>query len=114
MKMLKEDQLEWLQVSDLKGWQSEVAELYHIRVVPQNFLLNPEGMIIVTNLRGAGTKKATLLELFFFVIPLGVAQPRDPQTLTLSLPESNPSRRFCSNPAIAKIASICVVEAVFV
>ena len=42
------------------------------------------------------------MELLFFVIPLGVAQPRNPQTLTLSLPESNPSRRFCSNPSGTK------------
>lgn len=48
---IKEDQLEWVQVSDLEGWQSKVAELYHVRGIPQNFLLNPEGVIIATNLR---------------------------------------------------------------
>lgn len=48
---IKEDHLEWVQVSDLEGWQSKVAELYHVRGIPQNFLLNPEGVIIATNLR---------------------------------------------------------------
>ena len=48
---IKEDQLEWVQVSDLEGWQSKVAELYHVRGIPKNFLLNPEGVIIATNLR---------------------------------------------------------------
>lgn len=52
LKAIKEDQLDWLQVSDLKGWQSEVAELYHVRGIPQNFLLDPKGVIIATNLRG--------------------------------------------------------------
>ncbi|MNZ53057.1 Thiol-disulfide oxidoreductase ResA [compost metagenome] len=52
LKAIQEDQLTWLQVSDLKGWQSEVAELYHVRGIPQNFLLDPTGLIIATNLRG--------------------------------------------------------------
>ncbi|MDR2271002.1 MAG: AhpC/TSA family protein [Sphingobacterium sp.] len=52
LKAIKDDQLTWVQVSDLKGWQSEVAELYHVRGIPQNFLLNPEGVIIATDLRG--------------------------------------------------------------
>jgi len=51
LKAIKEDQLVWKQVSDLKGWQSEVAELYHVRGIPQNFLLDPNGVIIATNLR---------------------------------------------------------------
>lgn len=34
------------------GWQSEIAELYHVRGIPQNFLLDPKGVIIATNLRG--------------------------------------------------------------
>lgn len=52
LKAIKEDQLVWQQVSDLKGWQSDVAELYHVRGIPQNFLLDPKGVIIATNLRG--------------------------------------------------------------
>ncbi|WP_286841970.1 MULTISPECIES: TlpA disulfide reductase family protein [Sphingobacterium] len=52
LKAIQEDQLVWKQVSDLKGWQSEVAELYHVRGIPQNFLLDPKGLIIATNLRG--------------------------------------------------------------
>ncbi|WP_454879772.1 redoxin domain-containing protein [Sphingobacterium detergens] len=51
LKAIQEDQLVWKQVSDLKGWQSEVAELYHVRGIPQNFLLDPMGVIIATNLR---------------------------------------------------------------
>ncbi|WP_223577899.1 TlpA disulfide reductase family protein [Sphingobacterium sp. GVS05A] len=51
LKAINEDQLTWLQVSDLQGWQSKVAELYHVRGIPQNFLLDPKGVIIATNLR---------------------------------------------------------------
>ncbi len=52
LKAIKEDQLTWGQASDLKGWESKIAELYHVRGIPQNFLLDPNGVIIATNLRG--------------------------------------------------------------
>lgn len=42
----------WYHVSDLKYWQSEAAALYGVRGIPANFLLDPEGKIIATNLRG--------------------------------------------------------------
>lgn len=51
-KAIKTDKLEWTQVSDLKGWESEPAVLYGVRFVPVNFLLNKEGKIIAKNLRG--------------------------------------------------------------
>jgi thiol-disulfide isomerase/thioredoxin len=43
----------WRQVSDLKGWKSPVATLYDIRSIPQNYLIDPNGIIISENLRGA-------------------------------------------------------------
>ena len=49
---IKKDGLEWPQVSDLKYWFNEVAKLYDIRAVPQNFLIDPNGKIIARNLRG--------------------------------------------------------------
>lgn len=53
LQAIKDDNLSgWPQVSDLKFWQSEVVELYGIEGIPQNFLLDPEGKIIATNLRG--------------------------------------------------------------
>lgn len=51
LKAIKEDQLTWGQVSDLKGWESNIAELDHVRGILQNFLLDPNGVIIATNLR---------------------------------------------------------------
>lgn len=49
---IHKDKLTWKQVSDLKYWQSEVAVLYCIRSIPQNFLINPDGKIVAVNLRG--------------------------------------------------------------
>ncbi|MBS1605472.1 MAG: redoxin domain-containing protein [Bacteroidetes bacterium] len=49
---IRKDGLEWPQVSDLKFWQNDVAKLYDIRAVPQNFLIDPNGKIIARNLRG--------------------------------------------------------------
>lgn len=46
------DGLPWKQVSDLKGWESNVATMYGIKSIPQNFLVSPDGKIIAKNLRG--------------------------------------------------------------
>nr|WP_262918703.1 TlpA disulfide reductase family protein [Belliella filtrata] len=52
MKALEKDDLPWTQVSDLKGWQNEVAMLYGVRGIPANFLISPDGIIIDKGLRG--------------------------------------------------------------
>ncbi len=46
------DNLTWTQVSDLKFWQNEVAQLYKIQGIPANLLIDPSGKIIGRNLRG--------------------------------------------------------------
>jgi len=45
-------------VSDLKGWQNQAATLYHVQAIPQNFLVDPNGKIVATNLRGDDLKTA--------------------------------------------------------
>ena len=61
-KAIEVDKLTWYHVSDLKGWQNAVAQLYGVRSVPQTFLLDAEGRIIARNLKGpaleAAVKKA--------------------------------------------------------
>lgn len=52
LKAIQDDQLTWTQVSDLKGTQNEAAQRYHVRSIPQNFLIDPSGKIIAFNLRG--------------------------------------------------------------
>ena len=53
LKAIADDKLEqWPQVSDLKGWKSDAAALYSVRSIPQNFLLDKDGKIVASNLRG--------------------------------------------------------------
>lgn len=49
---IRMDQLNWAQVSDLKGWQNEVGAKFHITSIPQNILIDPNGIIIAKNIRG--------------------------------------------------------------
>ncbi len=52
LEAIKEDKLDWTQLSDLKGWKNEAGQLYGIRSIPQNFLIGPDGKILAINLRG--------------------------------------------------------------
>jgi peroxiredoxin len=52
LKAISEDGLSWTQVSDLKFWNNDAAQLYNISSIPQNFLIDPTGKIIAKNLRG--------------------------------------------------------------
>lgn len=52
LKAINDDNLTWTHVSDLKFWQNEVAQLYKVQSIPQNFLIDPAGKIIAKNLRG--------------------------------------------------------------
>jgi len=53
LEAIKKDKLTWLQLSDLKGWQSSAGKLYGINAIPMNFLLDPEGRVVAKGLRGA-------------------------------------------------------------
>ena len=50
LKAIDEDQLAWHQVSDLKYWQNEVAQLYGVNSIPHSILLDPDGKIVAKNL----------------------------------------------------------------
>lgn len=54
---IRMDNLNWAQVSDLKGWSNDVAVKFQIQSIPQNFLLDPSGRIIGKNLRGVVLEK---------------------------------------------------------
>lgn len=47
---IEEDNLPWLHAADLKGWDSYMVDLYGIKSIPLNYLLDPEGNIIEVNL----------------------------------------------------------------
>jgi peroxiredoxin len=52
IKAIADDQLIWHQVSELKFWQSEIAQRYGVTAIPCTFLLDKSGKIIAKNLRG--------------------------------------------------------------
>jgi peroxiredoxin len=52
LKAIKDDQLTWTHVSDLKFWDNAVAKLYGIKSVPANLLIGPDGVILAKDLRG--------------------------------------------------------------
>jgi len=47
----------------LKGWSNAVAQQFGINSIPQNFLIDPNGIVIDKNLRGAALEDR-LAELF--------------------------------------------------
>ncbi|GAA4310316.1 TlpA disulfide reductase family protein [Compostibacter hankyongensis] len=51
-KAIRDDGLQWTQVSDLKGWNSVPAATYGVQMLPANFLLDPTGKVIAKDLRG--------------------------------------------------------------
>ncbi len=63
MAAIKKDGMEWTQVSDFKYSDNAAARLYGIKIIPQNFLIDPTGKIIAINLRGEDLQKK-LEEIF--------------------------------------------------
>ncbi len=64
LKGIQDDKLEkWIHVSDVKYWNSVVVPLYKLESIPANFLLDENGRIIATNLRGDELQKK--LEILF-------------------------------------------------
>lgn len=53
---IKEYQLSWTNVSDLKQWDSEAAKVYNVNQTPTIYLLNNKGIITAKNLRGDALK----------------------------------------------------------
>lgn len=50
---IKNKELNWLHVSDLQGWQNAAADLYGVRSIPANYLVEcATGKIVGVNLRG--------------------------------------------------------------
>lgn len=51
-KAIDADKLNWkYHVSDLKGWNSQGAQIYGVRQIPYNYLIDAKGKIIAKNLR---------------------------------------------------------------
>jgi len=52
LKAIQDDGLVWKQISDLKFWNSAAAQKYNVQAIPFNVLIDPQGKIIATELRG--------------------------------------------------------------
>ena len=52
VKAIEEDKLTWHHISDLKYWSSAAVALYGFEGIPYNVLVDPQGKIIASNLRG--------------------------------------------------------------
>jgi thiol-disulfide isomerase/thioredoxin len=64
VKGIQDDHLEkWIHVSDVQYWNSIVVPLYKVESIPCNYLLDKEGRIIASNLRGEQLQ-IKLAELF--------------------------------------------------
>ena len=61
-KAIKDLNITWPQMSDLKAWDCEGAKLYGVRSIPATVLVDQEGTIIARNLRGDAIE-AKLAEL---------------------------------------------------
>lgn len=53
IEAINRDGLTWTHVSDLRGWNNAVSQQFGIQSIPQNFLIDPSGVVIGKNLRGA-------------------------------------------------------------
>lgn len=55
IKAIEKDNLLWENhVSDLRGWDNTAAIAYNVNEIPNNFLINGDGIIIAKNLHGIG------------------------------------------------------------
>ncbi len=52
LKAIKEDNLTWNHVSDLKGWESAAAQLYCVNAIPHLVVLDENNVIVAKDLRG--------------------------------------------------------------
>lgn len=63
-KAIKELNITWPQMSDLKGWNNEAAGIYGVRGIPATLLIDQQGTIVARDLRGEElmTKLSELLQ----------------------------------------------------
>ena len=58
-KAIEADKLSWpYHISDIQGWNSKHAAIYGVRSIPANYLIDGEGVIVGSNLRGPALEAA--------------------------------------------------------
>lgn len=63
MQAIKDLEMPWIHLSDLKGWQTVASDVYNISSIPASVLIDPDGIIVARNLRGEALG-AKLAEIF--------------------------------------------------
>ena len=56
-QVMKKSGMEWPQIYDGDGWKTQPARLNGVRSIPATFLLDREGKVVATNLRGEALEK---------------------------------------------------------
>ncbi|SHL24254.1 Peroxiredoxin [Chitinophaga jiangningensis] len=60
---IEKDGLAWHHVSELKWWNGDISKMYMINGIPANFLIDPNGKIVASNLRGEKLHEVLAKEL---------------------------------------------------
>lgn len=63
VKAIKELNMPWVHLADLKGWETVAARVYKINAIPASLLVSPDGKIVARDLRGEALG-AKLKEIF--------------------------------------------------
>ena len=63
LEAIKELDMPWIHLSDLKYWETVAREVYNVDAIPDNLLIDPEGTIVARGLRGEELQ-ARLAEIF--------------------------------------------------
>jgi hypothetical protein len=60
---IEKNQIPWHQMSDLAGWKSQAVSVFSFSAIPHTVLVDPNGIILVKDLRGEDLK-TKLAELY--------------------------------------------------
>ena len=63
VQAIKDWDMPWIHLSDLKHWQTVAAGVYSVNAIPDNLLIDPDGIIVARGLRGQALE-AKLAEIF--------------------------------------------------
>jgi len=63
IRAIREWDMPWIHLSDIKYWNSKAREVYGVDAIPDNLLIDPQGIIVARGLRG-NALEARLAEIF--------------------------------------------------
>jgi len=55
-KAIKDDNMDWYHISNLKYWSEPIAKSWGVRSIPATFLIDEDGIIVAKNLRGSALR----------------------------------------------------------